>query len=220
MFFHPWHIQHLQIWYWIIHNRKHHDKLSIFTRPNWQILLGRGGLLLKMSLTVQRQWKHPVIYYRKVAKVDICFRADSDQKRGNHLHQHAVNDRRGRDGWGEWLLARNNVKVSLAFTVALWNTINHINLGFTNSEFLNFRISRLIPGIKRKNSKTCLTYFKKQIIFNHASHTKHSTNPVRARWYAPWGVHTRTTTTLVIVETLQDRAAQWNFLRGWEGSII
>lgn len=37
---------------WIIHNRKHHDNLSIFTRPGWQILLGRRVLLLKMSLIV------------------------------------------------------------------------------------------------------------------------------------------------------------------------
>lgn len=46
-----------------------------------------------------------------------------------------------------WLLARNNVKESLAFKIDLGCRANCINWGFTDSEFLNFRLSRLIPGI-------------------------------------------------------------------------
>lgn len=60
---------------------------------------GKRVLLLKLSLIVQRQGKCPVIYYRKVAKVDKCFRADSDQERGDFLHhQQVVNGRREKGG--------------------------------------------------------------------------------------------------------------------------
>lgn len=119
-------------------------------------------LLLKMSLIVQRQGKCPVIYYRKVAKVDKCFRADSDQERGDHLHQQVVNGRRGKGGG--WPLARNNVKESVFFKIDLGSIENCINLGLANSEFLNFGISRIISEIKNKH--ICLTFLKEQTILS------------------------------------------------------
>lgn len=39
------------------------------------------------------------------------------------------------------------MKESLAFKTDLGNTVNHINLGFANSEFLSFGISMLKPEI-------------------------------------------------------------------------
>lgn len=119
--------------------------------------------------------------------------------------------------WGEgWTLARTNVKESIAFKVGLGSRINHINLGFANSEFLNLGISRLSPGIKKKKKfqSICLTCLKEKTIFNHVSHNpSHSANRVRTRWSVPWGIHTTTTTILIIVETLSrtepSRGTSW-----------